>query len=104
MCGSNVHSAFIVKLNQIPQPNGINEASLQTEVSVYPNPSSGTVTFSSQVAIHRIELTDMAGKLLYKNEPNQTKAVTDLGGKAPGVYFYEVNCGATKQRGKLVIY
>lgn len=100
-------SGFILKLSQIPNPwhgAGLNGTSLQTAINVYPNPSSGIVTFSSPLAIHRIELTDMAGRVVYVNEPNQAKTIIDLRGKAAGVYFYEVECGSGKQRGKLVIH
>ncbi|MEO6831751.1 MAG: T9SS type A sorting domain-containing protein, partial [Chitinophagaceae bacterium] len=101
--GSNFFG-FIVKLKQMPLPNGIENINHQTSVSVYPNPSSGIVTFSSPLAIQCIEVTDMAGRLVYVNKPNKAKTVIDLGDKAAGVYFYEVDCGAGKQRGKLVVY
>lgn len=100
-------SGFILKLNQIPNPyipNGINEASQRTDVSVYPNPSSGIITFSSPFTIHRIELRDITGKVVYVAEPAKAKTIIDLGSKAAGVYFYEVDCEGGKQRGKLVIY
>lgn len=102
---SGSFSGFILKLNQTPLPTGIEHASLQTAaVSVYPNPSSGIVKFSSPATIHRIELTDLTGKVVYRAEPGSGQTVIDLGGKAAGVYFYEVDCGAGKQRGKLVVY
>ncbi|MBS1628492.1 MAG: T9SS type A sorting domain-containing protein [Bacteroidetes bacterium] len=101
---SGSFSGFILKLNQTPLPTGVNGTNLQAEVSVYPNPSSGIVTFSTPFAIKYLKLTDIAGKVVYVNEPNKTQTVIDLGGKAAGVYFYEVDCGAGKQRGKLVIY
>ena len=97
-------SGFIAKLIQTPIPNHIDDASPQTALSVYPNPSSGIVTFSSPSAIHRIAVTDVSGRIVYMAEPAQTKTVLDLSGKAPGVYFYEVDCGVGKQRGKLVIH
>lgn len=104
--GGSTFSGFILKLNQIPQPDtstGINSEAQQTEVSVYPNPSTGRLTFLSPFSIHHIQLTDMTGKVVYINEPAKSKAVIELSCKA-GVYFYEVDCGAAKQRGKLVIY
>ncbi|MEO6831765.1 MAG: T9SS type A sorting domain-containing protein [Chitinophagaceae bacterium] len=99
-------AGFILKLNQIPNPisTGIEGVNSQADLSVFPNPSSGIVTFSSPIAIRRISVTDMAGRLVYVNKPNKAKTVIDLGGTASGVYFYEVDCGSGKQRGKLVIY
>lgn len=102
--GGSVNSGFILKLNQTLLPNSIEEAGLQTAVSVYPNPSSGIVTFSAPVAIKHIEVTDVTGKVVYRSEPGTEKAMADLSGRAAGVYFYEVNCGAGRQKGKLVIY
>ncbi len=105
LSGAGGSAGFIVKLNQTLLPTGINEASLQTAaVSVYPNPSSSIITFSSPVAIHLIEVTDIMGKVVYWAEPGSVKTEINLGGKAAGVYFYEVDCGAGKQRGKLVVY
>jgi hypothetical protein len=103
-------SGFILKLNQIPNPwvpwtpYGINPAIQHMDVSVYPNPSSGIVTFSSPSAIRRIEVTDMAGKVVYINKPNKSKTLIDLVGEAAGVYFYQIESDAGIQRGKLVIY
>lgn len=103
--GSSTYSGFIAKLIQTPIPNSIEDVSLQTVVvSVYPNPSLGLVTFSSPSAIRRVEVTDMAGRVVYMGEPGSVKTSIDLGGKATGVYFYEVDCGGKEQRGKLVIY
>ena len=104
LTASAPRSGFILKLNQTLLPNSIEEASLQTTVSVYPNPSRGIVTFSAPVAIKRIEVTDMTGKAVFRLEPDREKAMADLSGRAAGVYFYEVDCGAGKQRGKLVVY
>ncbi len=102
-------SGFILKLDKrynpyIP-PASVEDANPQTaEVSVYPNPSSGIVTFSSPAAIQRIEIADLTGKVVYRAEPGSVKTEIELSGKAAGVYFYEVDCGAGKQRGKLVVY
>ena len=46
----------------------------------------------------------MAGKVVYVDEPAGAKTVINLGGNAPGIYFYEVDGRATKQRGKLIVY
>ena len=99
-------SGYILKLNQIActVPIGIEHASLQTELKIYPNPSRGMVTFSSQLAIHRISVTDVTGKVVYTTEPNKAKIVVDLGEIRSGVYFYETDFGTETQRGKLVIY
>lgn len=51
-----------------------------------------------------MEVTDVAGKVVYRAEPGGMKMVIDLGSQAAGVYFYEVDCGAGKQRGKLVVW
>lgn len=102
--GGSVNSGFILKLNQTLLPNSIEEAGLQTSISVYPNPSSGIVTFSAPVTIKRIEVTDVTGKVVYRAEPAIEKVAIDLGSNAAGVYFYEVDGGFGKRKGKLVVY
>ena len=104
LTATGLRSGFILKLNQTLLPNSIEEAGLQTAVSVYPNPSSGIVTFSAPVTIKHIEVADVTGKVVYRSEPGTEKAMADLSGRAAGVYFYEVNCDAGRQKGKLVIY
>lgn len=104
LSANGLRSGFILKLSQTPLPNGVEGMNRQAEVSVYPNPSSGLTTFSSSFVIKQITLTDIAGRIVYKNRPNRTKTIIDLSNIAAGVYFYEVDCGAGKQRGKLVIY
>jgi hypothetical protein len=105
LSGNNNGSGYIIKLKQTPVPVSIAGVGLQaTNVSVYPNPSSGIVTFSSSFTIRRIELRDIAGRLVYISEPDKVKTIIDFGGTSSGVYFYEVDCGGRKQRGKLVIY
>lgn len=97
-------SGYIIKLKQTPVPTtGIEQTGQPTAISVYPNPSSGIVTISSPAVIDRIKVTNITGKVVYINEPHQSKMVIDLGDKASGLYFYEVDCGAGMQRGKLVI-
>ena len=104
LSGNSDGSGFILRLNQFPVPTSIEDARLNAEVSVYPNPSSGVVIFSSPFVINRVEVTDMAGKRVYRNEPARAMTTVDLSGNAKGVYFYEVDCGAGKQRGKLMNY
>jgi hypothetical protein len=54
--------------------------------------------------MQRIQVTDISGKVVYLAKPDKTKTAIDLGAKTAGVYFYEIDYGGRKQRGKLVIY
>ena len=74
------------------------------QITVAPNPSSGVITFSAPSAIQRIVVTDLTGKVVYREQPRSLTTTIDLGGKATGVYFYEVESGSGKERGKLVIH
>ncbi|MBS1645521.1 MAG: T9SS type A sorting domain-containing protein [Bacteroidetes bacterium] len=94
-------SGFIAKLKQTPLPNGVEAINNIPEVSVAPNPTTGIISVSSPRRINRITLTDIAGRVVYGQEPNKLKTTIDLSGKAAGIYFYELDCGAGKQRGKL---
>lgn len=73
-------------------------------VTIVPNPSSGIVTFAAPAAIKRIIITDLTGNKVYQVQPGSPQTTLNLGEKAAGVYFYEVECEAGIQRGKLVVY
>ena len=80
---------------------GSSELNQNLEIYLYPNPSAGIVNFSSNKEIKSIEVTDILGKKIFTEEPNQTHFSITLNNK--GVYFVTVITNLNRSRKKLVI-
>jgi hypothetical protein len=65
----------------------INEYS-GNELSIYPNPSSAGFRINSQDQIVEITVTDVCGRVVYHDEPNENKIRFDLASR--GLYFASV--------------
>jgi len=68
---------------------GINEASLNNQITVYPNPASNTLTIltNNNLTIQQLQLFDITGKLIAKFS-NQTEI--DLSAVANGMYLLNI--------------
>ena len=74
---------------------GINTLNNES-VKVYPNPSEGVfvmdvfekLNFDNKITI---QVLDLAGRVVFKNETTQMKSIIDLSKKSNGVYFLKVN-------------
>jgi len=73
--------------------SGINENNNSEIFSVYPNPSSGIFTVTSQEEITTIEIYNVLGEKIYKSEMRDKKYAIDLSGKAKGIYFVRIQSG-----------
>jgi hypothetical protein len=80
---------------------GINEAST-IGFSIYPNPSNGTFTLRANEN-GTIEVTNLQGKVVYKNSLNKTAQVIDLTENAKGVYFVSITTAKGVEVQKIVI-
>lgn len=84
---------------------GVTEPILNSEITVYPNPSNGIFqikSISSQINI--IEITNVLGEKIYSAYINCDKAEIDLSNQTKGVYFYKIkNEKETIETGKLII-
>ena len=94
---------FVHKLHQSPINKVVEEEFVHRDVSVYPNPSSGSVTFSSKAVIKNIEIRDVTGSVIYKVDLNTLIITIDLKTQTPGMYFYSVNMGEMNHKGKLLL-
>ena len=73
---------------------------MQDEVSVFPNPTKGTVTIEAE-GIKSLRLTNMMGQVLEMRECDGSDSVLlNLNGYAPSVYLLEIkaNYGIAKKR------
>ena len=72
---------------------GINENSLSTYFTVYPNPTNEILTLNTNVTFSAIRITNAVGKLVFEADENNTLDVSSL--KA-GSYFIQL-IGTEKQ-------
>lgn len=68
------------------QTTGISEYG-NTEFSVYPNPSSGQVNFSSNKHIKSVAIYQLDGRLVLKQKVDHTNGMVDLSTEKPGIYL-----------------
>lgn len=82
---------FLAKIGKGISPSSIEEMT-QTDVSVYPNPSTGIFTVSRNSSDDvNIEVIDMLGNEIYSIEKNNDSVLQiDLSNQADGVYFLRV--------------
>lgn len=82
---------------------GIDEVALARSISVYPNPSEGTlyVEFTDGTLFQKVLVTDVVGRSIEERSViGETKLVVDLSALANGVYnfhFFTKNSKVTKQ-------
>ena len=87
-------SATVVSTNDIEATN----------ITLYPNPSEGTLFVNSQVElIDRVEVYDLAGKLLLDQMVRANQAQLDLVGLAAGTYVVRVLAGEKSVSRRVVL-
>lgn len=74
-------------------------------ISVYPNPSRGKITLSSNSALNSVEIYSLTGIRIYAdfNLKQQTSNEIDLTGYAKGIYILKVHNGTKIYISKVVI-
>lgn len=97
-------SGFILKLTQQSIIDNIEEHEhFQQGVKVYPNPSTGSLTFSSSEKIDLITITDLQGKVVFTYSPNNIKTTVNLSQLSSGMYFYTLTHGQKRLNGNFII-
>ncbi len=83
---------------------GINEiATLQNQVSVFPNPSTSQFNFNGLVGENIIQITDITGRI-FISEKTYTENHTLKLEAAQGIYFYKITDKQNRiQQGKLIL-
>ncbi len=80
----------------------INENTINTEVSIYPNPTTGEITVQAD-GMERIEILDFTGKYLTGFENLSGLKELDLGKHAKGIYIIKVTTEKGVAVGKVVL-
>jgi hypothetical protein len=85
---------------------GINELTPQDAgIAVYPNPTNGKFTISSQGDINAVEVYNLLGARISScaNFNGRTSAEIDLSNKSKGMYILNVHCGTKVYNCKIVV-
>lgn len=83
---------------------GIDEVGATSRYSVYPNPSSGQVSFDGVVENDVVEVMDITGRMILSEKSHSNKYTIDLGDKARGLYFYRITDDQGRiQQGKIIL-
>jgi hypothetical protein len=81
---------------------GIHETDYQVMgVTVYPNPSNGDLTITSQQEIDEIRISDLLGKIISVTKPKTVNASVHI--NSPGIYFVTIACGQNKITKKIIV-
>ncbi|MCD6066837.1 MAG: C-terminal target protein [Bacteroidetes bacterium] len=99
---SGNHGSTDIWVAKIGDPIGLAKNNRDTGIKIYPNPSSGSVTFSNLEGICLIELYDALGKLVKKVTTTEGSCVVSLDAK--GFYQYSViSASGIVKTGKLLV-
>ncbi len=81
------------------EPLATEDFNLENELAVYPNPSSQTITISTeQTNIESLVIFDVLGKVLMeKNNIGNTSETLDISALSAGIYYVNVNNQSTKR-------
>ncbi len=68
-------------------------------INVYPNPAEGFVNVKAE-GLKNVELIDMMGRVISRNESSETVTTVDLSSLTSGIYFLRVTTesGVSLQR------
>jgi hypothetical protein len=102
---SNVNFIFLNNITRYAGTTiGIKENSLSQKVQVSPNPSTNKFTFEGLTDICSIEVTDLAGRIIYTGQLDESKNFINMQGINSGLYLYKLrNKQNQTQQGKLII-
>lgn len=84
---------------------GIKEDELNPDFTVFPNPSKGKFSLTSEKGISKIEIINMLGEKVYSlfNIQDQTSKEIELSNLPDGVYFLKINDEKSSLSKKIVI-
>ena len=76
----------------------------KTEISVYPNPSTGKIYFNAVENDYRVEVYNVLGQIINSSRVDQDNYCINLNAIPQAVYFYRITEGSLSvQQGKIVI-
>ena len=95
---------FIAKFGNNITNSVANENTSLVGISVYPNPSNGTVYFRGGEKGYKIQIYDLLGTTIYTTNAISDNFCINLDRQAKGIYFYKIfNSLTTIQEGKVIL-
>lgn len=83
---------------------GLNTLANNVKLSMYPNPAKGNVHFTSNDAeIRSIEVLNLQGQVLSRNEYNSTSVTVDIEKLVTGIYYAKIKTTKGSKIEKLII-
>ncbi|MDR2917244.1 MAG: T9SS type A sorting domain-containing protein [Tannerella sp.] len=83
---------------------GINEYENLANINLYPNPASSIVTITADLLINRVDIYNVAGKLMTRREQIQDyRFEHDVTHLAPGVYIFKIHTEQGVSSRKLIV-
>lgn len=101
--GSNL---FIDNINILSTNVGVNEINLSDNISVYPNPSDGTVFVNINVANAgkvNVKIYNMLGEIISEVSDNAKNFKFNLANQSSGIYFIKVKTDSGEATKKLML-
>ena len=98
-------TAYYDDLDLVYNGTGVSEQSAISSVSVYPNPTSNAITFSTQLSKFTVKVLDAAGRTILNEESDASNYRMNVSNLSSGIYFYELTASdaAQTQRGKFAV-
>ncbi len=73
------------------------------DVSIYPNPTSGTLNIAANELITEVQITDMIGKIIFTQFFEKSNIISlNLNNLNPDIYYIKVLCGENSRIEKIV--
>jgi hypothetical protein len=70
----------------------VNEIDDNNTIKIYPNPAKDFITIeNSDIILSKIEVLDLSGKIMLKQEDNSNKITIDISNLEKGTYFIKIN-------------
>ena len=98
-------TAYYDDLDLVYNGTGVNEQSANSSISVYPNPTSSAITFSTEMQKFTVKVLDAAGRIILNEESDASSYRMNVSNLSSGIYFYELTTSnaAQTQRGKFAV-
>lgn len=69
---------------------GVNQNNIDSEVSIYPNPTNSVVNIKSSNEIKYLEIYDVSGRLVQTSLVNNLDSIINISDRANGIYYLKV--------------
>jgi hypothetical protein len=77
--------------------------SILNELKVFPNPSKGSFIIAGNFTEAKISILDIYGKIILKRGKVSSNYEVSIPDVPPGIYFLQINQGATIERRKIIV-